>query len=190
MIEPMKKIIARSTSPSTNNGIKTNNYSTYKSSDLKDIIKVCQAFTIVALILAAIVMTVLALFFFDRVRNKVVFAFGMTATRLIIVIHAALIVLCVAIAFLVFLGITRAFKEDSDGSCADGPCRKFVSSATTVVSQPTATTSIELTQAWGPVEGWYITLASIPVSVVLFFLVVVNKFPLPIDSEASAGEAL
>lgn len=45
-------------------------------------------------------------------------------------------------------------------------------------------------QNWGPVEGWYITLVTTLPCAILLLVVIMNKFPLPIDSEASSGESL
>jgi hypothetical protein len=173
------------------------NYAT--SSNLRNITKTSQAFVLMALIAGFILLTLLFTFFFDRIRNKLIFAVGMTLTRLVAVAFCALIVISVIIAFLVYIGVVKAFKDDSQSTgvaCVDGPCRNFVDSTSTdsTGSAMIGTTSmngiITQTQNWGPIDGWYITLASTVPAIILLLIVVVNKFPLPIDSEASSGEAL
>merc|ERR1712072_1427973 len=91
---------------------------------------------------------------FDPIRNKVIFALGMTVTRVLLIVLVLLTLLSVIIAFLGFLGITEAFKEDQD-VCNEGPCRKFVDS---VRSEFTSEVSLN---EWGAGPAWYITLASI-----------------------------
>ena len=56
------------------------------------------------------------------------------------------------------------------------------------VKSPYGTT--DKLEEWVPQAGWYVVLSSIPVALVLLVVVFINKFPLPIDSEASSGEAL
>lgn len=147
------------------------------------IFKLSQAFDLIALILSFTITIVLVVFLFDAIRNKVIFALGMTVTRLLLVILVLLALISVIIAFLGFLGLTEAFKHDQD-VCNEGPCRKFVDS---VRIEYGSTVSLN---EWGAGPSFYITLASIPVTLFLLVVVVVNKFPLPIDSEASSGEAL
>jgi hypothetical protein len=164
-----------------------NNYGATSGSTLRNIVKTSQAFVLIALLSGVILLTLLVAFFSSRIRNKVIFAFGMTVTRLLLVIFCGIILISVIIAFLVFIGVTLGFKNESE-ICVEGPCRKFVDSTT--VTTVSGSNTIDEVRSWGPREGWYITLASIPVSVTLLILVLVNKFPLPIDSEASSGEAL
>lgn len=161
------------------------------NSSLRDITKTAQAFVLIALIGGFILMVILFTFFFDRIRNKLIFAIGMTLTRVIAVLFCALILLSVIIAFLVYIGVVKAFKDDAK-DCVDGPCRKFVDSSSTE-RQGTAngqTGTITESLQWGPIDGWFITICTTLPAIVLLLVVVVNKFPLPIDSEASSGEAL
>ena len=158
-------------------------YSRTANSNTYSIFKLAQAFDLIALVLSFITAVVLVLFMFDAIRNKIIFAFGMTVTRMIVIAHVLLALFAVVISFLGFLGITEAFKEDQD-VCTEGPCRKFVDSVRSEYGN-----EVQLNE-WGAGPSWYVTLASIPVTLVLLIVVVVNKFPLPIDSEASSGEAL
>jgi len=174
----------------------TTTFENYKTSDnIRNVTKTSQAFVLIALIAGFILLVLLFTFFFDRIRNKLIFAVGMTLTRVVAVLFAALITISVIIAFLVYIGIVRAFKDDAP-SCVDGPCRKFVGdssstlSGTVIVGGATQTGNIDQNISWGPIEGWYITLATTVPAVILVLIIVVNKFPLPIDSEASSGEAL
>jgi len=182
--------VKTTTSVTTAGVTKTNtdfqNYNT--NQNIRNVTKTSQAFVLMALIAGFILLTLLFTFFFDRIRNKLIFAVGMTLTRVVAVAFCALITISVIIAFLVYIGVVGAFKDDSNGACVDGPCRKFVDSS----SFDTTTTTGTITQSitWGPVEGWYITLATTVPAIILMLIVVVNKFPLPIDSEASSGEAL
>jgi len=176
--------------------VRTSQFSNYASgSSIRNVTKTSQAFVLIALIGGFILLTILFTFFFDRIRNKLIFAIGMTLTRLIAVAFAGIILISVIIAFLVYIGIVKAFKDDSTG-CVDGPCRKFVdSSSTTVVGTATingavVSGTVNQNLSWGPIEGWYITLSTTVPAIILLLVVVVNKFPLPIDSEASSGEAL
>jgi len=167
----------------------TTSFQNYKTSDnIRNVTKTSQAFVLMALIAGFILLTLLFTFFFDRIRNKLIFAVGMTLTRVVAVAFCTLITISVIIAFLVYIGVVKAFKDDSNGGCVDGPCRKFVDST----SFDTTTTAGTISQnlSWGPVEGWYITLGTTVPAIILLLIVVVNKFPLPIDSEASSGEAL
>jgi MFS family permease len=177
---------------SVSGSVQTSTFQNYPSNDnLRNITKTSQAFVLMALIAGFILLVLLFTFFFDRIRNKLIFAVGMTLTRLVAVAFCALITISVIIAFLVYIGVVQAFKQDSNG-CVDGPCRSFVSSSSTT-SQGTVNgqaATITQTLTWGPIEGWYITLGTTVPAVILMLLVVVNKFPLPIDSEASSGEAL
>merc|ERR1711881_107686 len=91
----------------------------------------------------------------------------------------------VIIGVLGFLGITAAFESDNGSTCNYGPCRKFMSPA----SRSTAGNNIDQGEQWGAQEGWFLTLATIPVSILLLIVVVLNKFPIPVDSVGS-GEAL
>jgi hypothetical protein len=147
--------------------------------------KLSQAFVLIALILSFALAVTLAVFLLDPIRNKAIFALGMTLTRAILLVAGLLLVASVLIAFLGFLGISAAFKTDQNG-CSEGPCRTFSGS---VLSQYDSGAVVSATN-WGPQAGWYIALASTPISLLVIFLIAVNRFPLPIDSEASSGEAL
>merc|ERR1712057_99620 len=126
------------------------------------------------------------------VRNEFIFSFGMSVTRVFVAVLALLAAIATAIAFLVFLGVTQAFEEELV-TCTEGPCRAFIDTIRTEgLKDISDNVEYDLirTQQWGPEAGWYLTLAAIPTSVLLLAVVVLNKFPLPIDSEASSGEAL
>merc|ERR1712167_296312 len=93
-----------------------------------------------------------------------------------------LLVVAEAIAFLGFLGITDAFDDDNS-TCTIGPCQKFTSSVQTESGNETVdsvNSRITLTTSWGPEAGWYLVLASIPVSLFGLIVVVLNKFPIPV----------
>ena len=66
------------------------------------------------------------------------------------------------ISFLVFLGVTKGFK-DAIATCPNGPCRKFSGS----VRDDTTTAS--MVNEWGP------TIAGTVISVLLFIVVVTTK---------------
>jgi len=147
--------------------------------------KLAQAFVLIALIFSFFLAVVLAVFLLDPIRNKAIFALGMTLTRAIILVVGLLLVASVLIAFLGFLGISAAFKADQTG-CTEGPCRAFAGSVNSQFDNGAVTSNT----AWGPQAGWYIALASTPISLLVVALIAINRFPLPIDSEASSGEAL
>jgi magnesium-transporting ATPase (P-type) len=176
----------RTDTKASSSTLKTSTFTEYSRTGTPDtfsIFKLAEAFTVIALILSFVTFVVLVVFLFDPIRNKVIFALGMTVTRLLLIFLVLLTLLSVVIAFLGFLGITEAFKQDQD-VCNEGPCRKFIDSV-----RSEYTTEVSLNE-WGAGPAWYIVLAAIPVTLLLLIVVVVNKFPLPIDSEASSGEAL
>jgi hypothetical protein len=176
------------TTYSVSGSVRSSTFQNYPLDDsLRNVTKTSQAFVLMALIAGFILLVLLFTFFFDRIRNKLIFAVGMTLTRLVAVAFCALITLSVIIAFLVYIGVVQAFKNDN-ANCVDGPCRSFVSSSSTDVVTTAGTVTQSL--SWGPIEGWYITLCTTLPAILLTLIVVVNKFPLPIDSEASSGEAL
>jgi hypothetical protein len=166
-------------------------YSDLGTTSVEDTFQLAQAFTLIGLLLAGIMAFVHILYFFDAVRNKVMFWVGMTGLRVLLILTIALIAISEIIAFLGFLGITEGFKSDN-ASCNAGPCTKFSDSVKTAAGTTTvdgASVSVTVTTTWGAVAGWYLVLASIPVTIVALIVVTLNKFPLPVDSEAS-GEAL
>lgn len=169
-----------------------NTYSARSGASIKSVVQTSQAFTLIALVTSFVVSVLLSLFLFDRIRNKFIFSLGMTFTRVFVSILALLIAASLIIAFLGFLGVTSAFQAEL-GTCTEGPCRSFSDSLKTeglIDVSSSQNYKLIRTQEWGPDAGWYIDLAAIPISIVLLAVVVINKFPLPIDSEASSGEAL
>lgn len=170
-------------------------YTTFDSNAggfVKGYFKTSQAFVVIVLVVSFVLTVLLTLFQLDRVRNWFIFSVGMSFTRIAITLLAALVLVSSVIAFLSFLGLPSGFKEEIP-NCVDGPCREFSSSTKFADLQEKSgvnTYTLVNTRTWGPVEGWFIVLGIIPVSVVLLALIVLNKFPLPIDSEASSGEAL
>jgi hypothetical protein len=89
------------------------------------------------------------------------------------------------IALLGFLGVTQGFKDDNT-SCSDGPCRIFSGSATAQFGDG----SVSQYTNWGPEAGWYVTIASIVLSVGLCISIATLRFPIPYDTDDSSGEAL
>merc|ERR1712093_254693 len=165
----------------------TNTFTSYGdlgASNVEDVFQLAQAFTLIPLLLVGILLLIHILYFFDAVRNKVLFWVGLTSLRVLLVVAEA-------IAFLGFLGITDAFDDDNS-TCTIGPCQKFTSSVQTESGNETVdsvNSRITLTTSWGPEAGWYLVLASIPVSLFGLIVVVLNKFPIPVDSMGT-GEAL
>jgi hypothetical protein len=171
----------------SNSQVETNTFNFYVDASARfSIVKLSQAFTLIALIVSALLAVVLTLNFFASFRDKLIFTIGATLLRNIIVVSGILIVISVVIAFLAWTGITQAFATDIP-NCVSGPCLKFVDSETSV-SQATAGT-ITRDVSWGPAAGWYLVLACIPVSIVFTIIVTLNKYPIPIDS-IGTGEAL
>jgi hypothetical protein len=170
-------------------------YSTYDSNSggyVKGYFKTSQAFVVIVLVVSFVLTVLLTLFQLDRVRNWFIFSIGMSFTRIAVTLLAALVLLSSVIAFLSFLGLPSGFKDEIP-NCTDGPCREFAASTKQpelVEIQGSSSYTLVSSRAWGPVEGWFIVLGIIPTAVVLLALIVLNKFPLPIDSEASSGEAL
>jgi len=73
--------------------------------------KLSQAFVLIALILSFFLAVVLAVFLLDPIRNKAIFALGMTLTRAILLVVGLLLVASVVIAFLGFFGHQRLLQE-------------------------------------------------------------------------------
>merc|ERR1712146_872462 len=128
--------------------------------------QLCQAFVIIGVVLSALLTFTLSLCFFDGLRNKFLFWIGMGTLRIVVI-------------------VTAAFESDGGSSCNYGPCRKFMSPS----SRTNAGANLDEVQEWGAREGWFLTLATIPISILLLIVVVLNKFPIPVDSVGS-GEAL
>jgi len=171
----------------SNMKVETNVFNFYVDASARfSIVKLSQAFTLIALIVSALLAIVLTLNFFASFRDKLIFTIGATLLRNLIVVSGILIVISVVIAFLAWTGITQAFASDIP-NCTTGPCLKFVDSET---SSTTVAGNIQVRDiAWGPAAGWYLVLACIPVSIVFTIIVTLNKYPIPIDS-IGTGEAL
>jgi hypothetical protein len=164
---------------------------TYKSHGYADmpsvtaIFRVCTAFVLIALIFSLSISVIQLVFLNSYIRNKILYLVGMTIFRLGLIAVSVLTIFSTVIAFLALLGISAAFKEDQP-FCTEGPCRGFASTVTSTFDDD----AVKSVTKWGPDAGWYITLCSVPLSLVLLYFVVFNRFPLPVISEASSGEAL
>jgi len=143
------------------------------------------AFSIIALIVASVLGLNLLLIFFSVVRNYYIKSCGMSSLRLIFGALALGILASNIIALLGFLGVTQGFKDDII-SCSDGPCRIFSGATTSQFGEGAVTQYTN----WGPEGGWYVTIASIIVSVALCFSIATLRFPIPFDTDDSSGEAL
>jgi lipopolysaccharide export LptBFGC system permease protein LptF len=160
------------------------------SNAVRNIFRLVQAFTYIAVVMVFLLLAFLVVFFADRLRNKLIFAIGMNVTRFVVLFFGIAVVISEIVAFLGFLGITNAFQSERT-ICTDGPCQDFVSRIQSDYNnQPTAGETTSTIREWGATTGWYLTLANIPISVVLLIIVASNKFPMPIDSDATSGEAL
>jgi hypothetical protein len=148
--------------------------------------RVSKAFVLITLILSFVLAAILAVFSVELIRNKAIFLLGMTLTRAFLLVVCLLLIASATISCLGFLAISNNFKKDQQIICTTGPCLSFAGA----VKSHFDNGSVTLVTAWGPDAGWYISLAAIPISLLLTFIVAVNRFPLPIDSEASSGEAL
>jgi len=145
------------------------------------------AFSIIALIVASILGVNLLLIFFSVIRNYYIKSCGMSSLRWIFGVLALGILVSNIIALLGFLGVTQGFSDQLSGnSCLDGPCRIFSGS---IQSQFGDGTVSQYTN-WGPEGGWYVTIASIVVSVGLCISIATLRFPIPFDTDDSSGEAL
>jgi hypothetical protein len=187
----------KTTVQATANTAETSVFASYNSdsSSIWSVFKLCQAFVLIALLLSGIISFFLALCFADVIRNKLLFLAGMNVLRVTLLIVGTLILISLVIAFLGFLGITNAFNSDSP-SCNYGYCRRFIDSVkdgqgtqTVTVNGVAQPMDVTVLTSWGAVEGWYLDLGCIPVAILLIIIVVLNKFPIPVDSVGS-GEAL
>jgi hypothetical protein len=163
----------------------------YKSHSLTEmpsvatIFRVCTAFVLIALILSLAVSVIQLIFLNEYIRNKLLFLVGMSNFRISLISVSVLIIVSTVIAMLALLGISAAFKIDQP-FCSEGPCRDFSSSVSSVYDDG----AVKSVTKWGPDAGWYITLASIPLSVIVLYCLAINKFPMPVIFEAASGEAL
>jgi len=165
-------------------------YSQRGSNAVRNIFRLVMAFTYLALIAVFMLLAFLVVFFADRLRNKIIFAIGMSVTRFVILGFAVVAVISFVVAFLGFLGIREAFQSELT-TCNDGPCQDFVKrTESEFKNQPSEGTDTSNIRQWGPTTGWYLTAANMPLSLVLLIVVALNKFPMPIDSDATSGEAL
>jgi hypothetical protein len=111
----------------------------------------------------------------------------MSSLRWIFGILALGILVSNIIALLGFLGVTQGFSDELGGNyCLDGPCRIFSGSNTEQNGDGTLTKYVN----WGPDAGWYVTIASIVISVALCIVIATLRFPIPYDTDDSSGEAL
>jgi len=177
----------------------TTSFASYdsNSNNVNQQFQLVQAFILIALLLAGVLAFFLIICFADVVRNKLLFALGMNVLRVALLVVAILILVSLIIAFLSFLGLTAALSNDIP-NCKDGYCTRFADSVKTTsatsstfvgpngqsVTAPTITS-----QSWGPVEGWFLNVGMVPFAVFLAIIVVINKFPIPVDS-MTIGEAL
>ena len=163
----------------------------YKSHTVADmpsvaaIFRVCTAFILIALIVSLSVSIIQLIFLNEYIRNKFLFLVGMSNFRISLISVSVLIIVSTVIAMLALLGISAAFKIDQP-FCSEGPCRDFSSSVSSVYDDG----AVKSVTKWGPDAGWYITLASIPLSVIVLYCLAINKFPMPVIFEAASGEAL
>ena len=171
-------------------------YAQLGASNVNQQFKIQQAFVLIALLTAGLLFVAHTLYFFDGFRNKILFFVGITALRTILIIALLIVVASEIIAFLAFLGLSDKVASDSP-NCLSGPCQKFSDSVTTQLGQSTldigteASVAVALQQiaSWGPTAGWYLVLATIPLTVLATIIVVINRFPIPVDS-LGTGEAL
>jgi len=178
------------------NGVETSTFTQYDSSSgVWSTFKLIQAFVLIALILSGILSIFLIICFACAIRNQLLFLLGMNVLRVSLLLVTSIILISLVIAFLGFIGINNALSDDTPG-CSKGFCRRIsdstkeqLGSATLTLNGVTGTGSIIVSRSWGPIEGWYLDLACIPVAIVLSIIVVINKFPIPVDS-VTIGEAL
>jgi hypothetical protein len=145
------------------------------------------AFSIIALILASILGINSLLIFITVVRNFYIKSLGMSTLRWFFGVIALIILASNIIALLGFLGVTQGFSSESgQSSCSDGPCRVFSGSSQAQFGDG----ALGLYVNWGPEAGWYVTIASVVVSIALCFSIATLRFPIPFDTDDSSGEAL
>ena len=158
--------------------------------------KIQQAFVLIALLTAGLLFVAHTLYFFDGFRNKILFFVGITALRTILIISLLIVVSAEIIAFLAFLGLSDKIASDSP-NCLTGPCQKFSDTVTTqlgvnaltIGNEASVLATLQSVATWGPTAGWYLVLATIPLTVLATIIVVINRFPIPVDS-LGTGEAL
>jgi hypothetical protein len=167
-------------------------YSDLGISNVESVFDVSQAFVLLGLLTVGVLTLLHILYFFDGVRNKVLFWIGLTPLRIVLILLVILVLISESIAFLGFLGITQAFDDDNT-DCTIGPCQKFSDSVSTELGTQTvdSTSGVLVTETaqWGPAAGWYVVLSTVPITLTVLIVVVLNKFPIPVDS-MSTGEAL
>ena len=144
--------------------------------------KIQQAFVLIALLTAGLLFVAHTLYFFDGFRNKILFFVGITALRTLLIIALLVVIASEVIAFLAFLGLSDKIASDN-ANCLSGPCQKFSDTVTTQLGQQNIAIGTEASVAvtlqyitrWGPTAGWYLVLATIPLSVLATIIVVINR---------------
>lgn len=178
------------------NGVETSTFTEYDSTTaVWSTFKLLQAFVLIALILAGLLSIFLVVCFACAIRNQLLFLLGMNVLRISLLLVATLILVSLVIAFLAFIGINNALSDDTPG-CNKGYCRRIADSTkedlgtqTLTLNGVTSSGHVIVNRSWGPIEGWYLDLACIPIAIILAIIVVINKFPIPVDS-VTIGEAL
>jgi len=122
-LEGIKTTVSTISDPTTLRQSIVESYSTYDSNSggmVKGYFKTSQAFVVIVLVVSFVLTVLLTLFQLDRVRNWFIFSIGMSFTRIAITLLAGLVLLSAVIAFLSFLGLPTAFKEEIP-NCVNEP---------------------------------------------------------------------
>jgi len=176
-----------------NSGSEVVSYTPHKSeTSVWSIMKLVETFVLIALLVSGIVAVFLTLCFACTLRNKLLFLLGMNVLRISLVLVSVVILGSLLIALLGFLGLNNAATNDIP-NCTAGFCKRLSDNTFEVltpgVTMNGATGDIVQARVWGPIAGVFLILACIPLSIVVLLIVIVNKFPIPVDS-VTIGEAL
>jgi hypothetical protein len=154
------------------------------------------AFAALATILVTVLALMLLVFFFTNLRVKCTYCCSDRGPQIITLLLGVLILLSVTVSALVFVGVTKAFKDDRGTSaytaianddavgCIAGPCNSFFGS----LDNQKAYTALGLDPAdlpanaqfdwwWRPTAGWWLTLVCIPLSLIVLGVLATNNFP-------------
>ena len=163
-----------------------NTYAQLGASNVNQQFKIQQAFVLIALLVAGLLFVAHTLYFFDAFRNKILFFVGITALRTLLIIALLVVIASEVIAFLAFLGLSDKIASDN-ANCLSGPCQKFSDTVTTQLGQQNIAIGTEASVAvtlqyitrWGPTAGWFLVLATIPLTVLATIIVVINRSHTP-----------
>jgi hypothetical protein len=145
-------------------GESTVDYADGDNDQLTSLFRTLLAFTIIGLVIAALVGAYSAALFVESIREAIHLK-GAQLPRIVCAVGVLLVGVCVGIAFLGLFGINDAF--DSDPQCGKalnqygGYCKKFRDTA-----EFGHEFGVYATATWGPGAGWFLVFGCVPATLI------------------------